>query len=259
MKYPCLYLLLLITTSYCFYVKQIPHSKSYYSLLEQTTICCKAKSKNQPVSEKVQAYIRMRDLKKLQNDGANIEEMKEFLANGTRPAGLGGESSSKGYQQFVGKKGSLEGRLRAVIAYKRESSIAAQELDGELSKREEKELEEMMDEDDDGYNDDEDGEIIDDEDAEYESLVLKALETNKLNELKRNFLLDKNVRNEDSITSSNETKPKSLLLFSADDDDNNTKSNSDDDLYVPARYVLYVNFIYTMYTLIIKYIKRIFF
>ena len=43
---------------------------------------------------------------------------------------------------------------------------------------------------DDGY--DEDDEFVDDEDAEYESLVLKAIETNKLNELKRNFLLDKN-------------------------------------------------------------------
>ena len=45
----------------------------------------------------------------------------------------------------------------------------------------------MMEDD---YGDDD---YIDEEDTEYEQAVLKAIETNKLNELRRNFAVDSNV------------------------------------------------------------------
>lgn len=124
--------------------------------------------------------------------GASPDDIAAAVKNGTFLGVASAITNKKGYQKFLGK-GSLDQRLRAVVAYKR-STIAADLGTGEseLTPTEQRELDAMMD------NDDGDGEGVpeDDEEELYESLVLKIIEENKLNDLKRNFLLDKDAQRE---------------------------------------------------------------
>jgi hypothetical protein len=93
--------------------------------------------------KKVDTYIRMRDLKKAGNVTdddllRDISEGDEAIEKDT--------SKEKGYKKFIGK-GSLDQRLRAIIAYKRESTVMEAAISG-LSKVEDAELEQMMEDDD---------------------------------------------------------------------------------------------------------------
>ena len=185
----------------------------------------------------------MKELRKLREDGSNYEEVKEFLINGTKSnnnnIGNNNNNNKKGYQKFMGK-GSLEQRLRAVVAYKRsgygstEGGSSTDVSGSSLSASEERELDEMMESDD---QDEDYDEELDEEEAEYESLVLKAIELNKLNELKRNFEIDKSARREEmaeSLEATNDKTSASPVVSSA----NATKSSgytAEEDLYVPAR------------------------
>lgn len=156
----------------------------------------------------------MKELREAREKGLDLEEYKAKLKNGTDfTTSRGGSSNGmskisddintegaekeygpkKGYKKFVGSKGSLDSRLRNVIAYKR-SSMASNELirnsDSGMTENEERELDEMMEDD---YDDDEFDFDFDEEEAEYEQAILKAIETNKLNDLKRNFAVESNV------------------------------------------------------------------
>ena len=124
--------------------------------------------------------------------GASPDDIAAAVKNGTFLGVASALTNKKGYQKFLGK-GSLDQRLRAVVAYKR-STIAADLGSGEseLSPTEQRELDAMMDNDD----GDRDNVPEDDEEELYESLVLKIIEENKLNDLKRNFLLDKDAQRE---------------------------------------------------------------
>lgn len=160
-------------------------------------------------------YLKMKELREAREKGLDLKEYKAKLKNGTdfttsrrgnNQSGMtnirdninteGAEKEygqKKGYKKFVGSKGSLDSRLRNVIAYKR-STMASNELirnaDSGMTKNEEIELEEMMEDD---YDDEEFDFDFDEEEAEYEQAILKAIEMNKLNELKRNFAMDSNV------------------------------------------------------------------
>ena len=199
--------------------------------------------RDQSTIDKVQKYIQMKELRKLREDGSNYEEVKEFLINGTKSnnnnIGDNINNNKKGYQKFMGK-GSLEQRLRAVVAYKRsgygstEGSSSTDVSGSSLSASEERELDEMMESDD---QDEDYDEELDEEEAEYESLVLKAIELNKLNELKRNFEIDKSARREEMAESLEATSDKTTTV-SAVSSANATKSSgytAEEDLYVPAR------------------------
>mmetsp|Transcript_11524 Transcript_11524/g.18888 ORF Transcript_11524/g.18888 Transcript_11524/m.18888 type:complete len:913 (-) Transcript_11524:6-2744(-) len=154
-----------------------------------------AKKAPKKISPNVANYIRMRELKKLQQAGASYEELKEASVNGTAS---GYQVVGKSYQSIVGK-GTLDQRLRAVIAYKRDSLATGGALDikGEsgLTAKEEIELEKMMETDDFDDDDEEDGsaDMEDDEEALYESLITKAIEQGKLNEVKRNFMIQESI------------------------------------------------------------------
>lgn len=172
----------------------------------------------------------------MRNDGRSYDDIKELMINGTAQNIGTDKIASKGYQKFVGKGGSLDQRLRAVVSYKR-SSIASEALAGSggsgLSTNEELELEAMMEDDEDFDSDG--GE--EDEEAEYERLIMKAIEKNKLDELQRNFLLDKASRNE--ARKEEQVNATSIVSNSALNNSNITEpeasSSSQDDDYVPAR------------------------
>ena len=146
----------------------------------------------QDLAARVQRYVQMREIQKLKAKGATSEEIAAAVKNGTFVGAAGAIMNKKGYQKFLGK-GTLDQRLRAVVAYKR-SMIATDLGSGEtdLTPTEQSELDAMMD------SEDGDDDIIpeDDEEELYEGLVLKIIEENKLNDLKRNFLLDKDAQRE---------------------------------------------------------------
>jgi hypothetical protein len=168
--------------------------------------------KYQAAVSKAQLYLKMKELKEIKEGrGEGMEAYKEKLLNGsftnlqsvsasemdldvdniiTEEARQEYGESKKGYKKFVGRKGKLENRLRAVVAFKRNTMAADNVIQQEsgMTRSEERELEEMMedDSDDDQYFDEE----LDEEEMEYETAVMKAMETNKLNELKRNFRID---------------------------------------------------------------------
>ena len=146
----------------------------------------------QDLAARVQRYVQMREIQKLKAKGATPEEIATAVKNGTFVGAAGAIMNKKGYQKFLGK-GTLDQRLRAVVAYKR-SMIATDLGSGEtdLTPTEQSELDAMMD------SEDGDDDIIpeDDEEELYEGLVLKIIEENKLNDLKRNFLLDKDAQRE---------------------------------------------------------------
>ena len=157
------------------------------------------------LSPNVQKYIRMRDLKKLQEQGASYDELKSASLNGTR---IGSERSYE-YNQLKGTSRvatTLDQRLQAIISYKRGASSMDRATLGSsgLTRKEERELEAMMESDD--YADDCDGYVGDidadgdyevdeeeDEEAIYEAAVLKAIEINKLDEVKRNIEIEQSV------------------------------------------------------------------
>ena len=187
------------------------------SLVSSTRLYARSDPKTQRAAneayKKAQMYLKMKQLREARENGLSLEEYKAKLKSGeafTSNAGEVGTGNDmanisdsikiqeakeaygpkKGYKKFVGAKGSLDSRLRNVIAYKR-TSMSAENMvvDGEtgMTARDERELEAMMEDD---YGDDV---YFDEEDAEYEQAVMKAIETNKLNELKRNFQVDGGV------------------------------------------------------------------
>lgn len=87
--------------------------------------------------------------------------------------------------------------------------------------------------------DDDDDEYIDEgeeEEALYEQLIMKTIEMNKLNEVKRNFLLDKSERNEEGIVSDSEATEEKTTNTTANEGENNKSGYiPEEDLYTPAR------------------------
>ena len=75
------------------------------------------------IAARVQKYVQMREIQKLKARGASSEEIANAVRNGTFVGAAGAIMNKKGYQKFLGK-GTLDQRLRAVVAYKR-SSIAS--------------------------------------------------------------------------------------------------------------------------------------
>lgn len=206
------------------------------------------------LASRVQKYVQMREIQKLKARGASSEEIANAVRNGTFIGAAGAIMNKKGYQKFLGK-GTLDQRLRAVVAYKR-SSLASDPVTGEseLTPSEQRELDAMMD-DDDG----DDGDLLEDEEEElYESMVLKIIQENKLNDLKQNFVLDKDAQREaideskEALATSSEvnqltnmTSAIDVLLASNDtatSDITDTSTNitgvaedpvDDDDMYTP--------------------------
>lgn len=190
---------------------------------------------------KVRRYTQMRELQRIKKEGGSYEDFKDSLANGTILSSA--SSGSSGYKKFVGAKGSLEKRLQAVVAYKRSSSAAESLLESGMSASEEEELMDLME------GEDHDAELEDDEEAEYEQLVMKAIEANKLNELKRNFMLDKAEKREEAQeridgdgSDANTTPLQSSNTPGYDPnpgmikrEPDSSSSNSTSDLYTPAR------------------------
>lgn len=186
------------------------------------------------VMEKVRRYQQAKVLEKLKKEGGSYNALKDSIINGTM---LMSATASGGgtYKKFVGTRGSLEKRLQAIVAFKRASGTTS-ESSG-LTSEEEEELEAMMESDDD-FEDDEGN----DEDAEYETLVMQAIEANKLNELKRNFVLDKaGVREELKETGLGikEIENLAALKDASGDSENHPVASpaveEGEDLYTPAR------------------------
>ena len=164
----------------------------------------------QDLAARVQRYVQMREIQKLKAKGATSEEIATAVKNGTFVGAAGAIMNKKGYQKFLGK-GTLDQRLRAVVAYKR-SMIATDLGSGEtdLTPTEQSELDAMMDSED----GDDENTPEDDEEELYEGLVLKIIEENKLNDLKRNFLLDKDAQRE-AIDEEKSLSASTALLESA--------------------------------------------
>jgi DNA-binding transcriptional MerR regulator len=97
--------------------------------------------------KKAQMYLKMKQLREARENGLSLEEYKAKLKSGekfTSNAGKGDTATNmanisdkiktqeamdaygpkKGYKKFVGAKGSLDSRLRNVIAYKRTNMAA---------------------------------------------------------------------------------------------------------------------------------------
>ena len=217
-------IIIILVTLYLSSMNSYLHT-SYYSIHKYkytyTYIKCDAKKKITPNVEK---YLKMRDLIKSQKAGLSYEELKEKAVNGSSVSSsiINDGSSKKSYQSLVGRKGlTLDQRLRSVIAYKRESISNGDDGSG-LTVAEEIELENMMESDDDdgGNNDNSDDDDDNDEYDEellYETLILKAIENNKLNEVKKNILMSQ------AISAAKEGKLEEgnnpLISSSSNDDD----------------------------------------
>ena len=140
---------------------------------------------------KADLYVKQKDEEKSKDGDGEMDQTSRSNSGGSiNTDDIAKLYNKKGYQKYAGnKKMGLEGRLRAVVAYKRNSMKTSEDVTSApgMSGDEVRELDEMMD------DDDKDGEIKeyeDEEETEYERLVMKAIETNKLNELKKNFLID---------------------------------------------------------------------
>ena len=189
-------LLVICVASSIFSIEGFSHHRFSADLTSSSRFQLHAKipsyQEQQDLAARVQKYVTMREIQKMKERGASPDDIAAAVKNGTFLGVASAITNKKGYQKFLGK-GSLDQRLRAVVAYKR-STIAADLGTGEseLTPTEQRELDAMMD------NDDGDGEGVpeDDEEELYESLVLKIIEENKLNDLKRNFLLDKDAQRE---------------------------------------------------------------
>lgn len=206
---------------------------------------------NRPSSQgNVEKYLQMKELMRLKNEGATYEELKTASINGTKPNIKWKEQAalislddkakvSGGYKKYVGKKGTLDQRLRAIVAYKR-TNVAfaeAEEQSSGLTTEEEIELEQMME---DSENDED---LIDDEELQYESLILKAIEKNKLSEVKRNLAMDLRLQSRERYS---DKKSNESAEITADEDveevarnESQLSSNASvttQDLYTPARH-----------------------
>lgn len=198
------------------------------------------KKKETSVSKNVENYIRQRDIERLRQSGATYEEIKAAMINGTKLESFNTnvdalkKRSSTGYKKYLGK-GSLDSRLRAIVAYKR-STIAGEAQSGSdsiLNASDDDELNELMESDDGDEDLDED-----DEEALYERLIVNVIEQNKLAELQRNFLLDKSAQR--SAISDDENVTDSEVIPDNNSDKLSTQSinsdnKTDDELYTPAR------------------------
>lgn len=208
-----LYALPIVPYSVGYKVRDFYRIKDYQRRNTETKLSAKSKisNNNKKINPNVEQYLHLRELVRLQKDGASYEDLKEASLNGTSVAAGGSTAKKANYQRLLGK-GNLDQRLRAIISYKR-NSIAA-EAESKLSEEDDdvddEELLQLMD------DESEDEELdADEEEALYESAVLKAMEQNKLDELKSRLLgeqkwdarsdLAKQMRSEaiaaDSVTS----------------------------------------------------------
>ena len=198
----------------------------------------------------IEKYLQMKELLRLKNEGASYDELKEASINGTSTGIKWKEQAAltsidgatgPGYRKFVGKKGTLDQRLRAVIAYKRSNAAAAESVAlGEspgLTIEEQIELENMME------SDEEDEDISDDEELQYESLILQAIERNKLSEVKRNLAVDQRLQSRERYSDKklNNSSTETVVVTDSEEitDSNNLNVNktvSKEDLYTPARH-----------------------
>lgn len=191
-----------------------------------------AKSKApQGLSKNVEYYLKKRELDRLKETGASYDELKTAIINGTNSKTSNGKTRAAGYQRFVGK-GSLDQRLRAIVAYKR-SNVAGEMLSDGFTVQEEEELEEIMDSDED------DDELeIDDEEAYMEQLVMGVIEEAKLSELKKNFLLDKaalrSIDIEENVSDNETIESKLDTASQASEATANNNTIPEDDMYTPA-------------------------
>ena len=165
------------TSSSQLYAQLPPSRKAPYSSQTSTQL-----------SPNVEKYLQMKELRRMRDNGASYDELKQAIVNGTLKTATKSKAVQAGYQRYVGK-GSLDQRLRNIISYKR--SVVADQVLADISnleswsKTDENELMTLME------NDDEDNQELEEEDeeAQYESLVLNALEQNKLNQIKSNMQL----------------------------------------------------------------------
>jgi hypothetical protein len=219
--------------------KGLPSSKVFRSLDKQQHFHSHYElygAEQEDVKARVQKYVQMREIQKMKKQGTSDDDIAAAVKNGTF-IGLGKAiTNKKGYQKFLGK-GSLDQRLRSVVNYKRSSVSDSTTGGGELTPSEQQELDAMMDSEE---GDDDDEELADDEEELYESLVLKIIEENKLNDLKRNFILDKDAQKREaeekleeklaSVNVSAESANATSVMSS------NTAANAtvvDDDMYTP--------------------------
>ena len=130
-------------------------------------------------NEDVDKYLQMRDIKKMKERGGAYEDYAEAKRNETM--------RQKGsYESLKGRKGTLDQRLRAVVAYKRTGTmdygVSNDPIKQGPETNEYNDLYEMMecDEEDEDLNED-------DEEYVYEKLITESMQESKLVELKKNL------------------------------------------------------------------------
>ena len=143
--------------------------------------------KRKPNLKNVDMYIAMKELQKLKSEGLTYKNAK--LNSNVNV-------STDGYKKLVGRKGTLDQRLRAVIAYKRSNSMVSS-VPGDIIEEEDQELENLMESDEFDFELEED-----DEDAIYEKLITEVIQESKLSEMQKNFEIEQNSRQND-ISNSN--------------------------------------------------------
>eukprot|EP01031_Cornospumella_fuschlensis_P036531 gene36531-44317_t len=196
----------------------------------------------------VEQYLRMKELDRLRREGASYDELKAFSINGSLANATfsstnvdtvpGGKKPS--YERLLGK-GSLDKRLRAIVAYKRASNSfegSKEFLENSMTSREEDELAAMMDMEDenelsDGEGSDSDEIDEEDEEALYESMVLRAIERNKLEQVRQNIMGEEAAASSGyvSVRTDANTAPSNITTASADESKEEAK---EEDMYVPA-------------------------
>ena len=148
----------------------IPSSKHIYT---EVFLAKRSMQNSRELLKKVDQYIKIRDLKK-QGNLTQVELMEYSQKLNTE--------EERGYKKFVGK-GTLDQRLRAIIAYKRDNAFVEGSLQ-DMDLLEKRELDSVM-EDDGDYEPEED-----DIDLIYEREIQRILEMNALEEVKRNMVQD---------------------------------------------------------------------
>ena len=161
----------------------------------------------------------MREYQKLKEAGAGYEDIKSKLSSSNQTAG---------YQKFLGK-GTLDQRLRAIIAYKKESGAVS--FDSDLSLSDKKELDEL---DDDYFEDD--LEFVDDEDLIYETLIQDLLQKKKLEGVKSGFqdLVETPVSISESESSVKNQSMNSTDMSKPSKSARDKLNISEEDWYTPA-------------------------
>ena len=168
--------------------------------------------------KKADRYMAMKKIKQQQSgNGSNLNDnINKTIAGG--------------YKKLVGKKGSLDQRLRNVIAYKRATIVADANVKNTFDdENEEEELENLVN------SIDGDDDYVDDEEVLYETLIQEILEKKKLAEIQRNFLVDKAAQKELSSENLEETNKKVNNNSNSTSSGNSNSNNNEDDLYTPAR------------------------